>query len=417
MEKNEQFILKKINNDSFKMIKVDTDIEKITIYKNVSFMKKDIFSSCYKLKDVYYEGTLAEWCKIKFSNNCSNPLIFAKNFYIKENNKYKKFDFESIEIPDGENKILNYSFLNFRTLKEIIIPKSIKKIGFDAFSGCEALQDVYYCGNVIDWCNIVFMNEDSNPLSYAENFYVLDENNNFKKVCEIDIPNSVTKIGKYQFCGFSNIDKITLHDRVENIGEYAFSDCRKIKKIILPKSLKHINRGMFFNCSSLESVTISENIMEIDSSAFSYCDCLWDISVDVNNKNYKSIDGSLYSKDGKILIKCAIMKNISSYEIAKGTEIIGEGAFENKTHLTQIKILDSVTKICNYAFSNCTSLRSITITENVKEMGKYVFYNCDNLIVNCNMKKIPANWHFSWSRTNTCSLMEEKFKEVRVNLI
>lgn len=436
MVNGEKFILKKVNNDNYKMTKVDADIEKITISKNVLFMKKDVFSSCYKLKDVYYEGTLEDWCKIKFSNDYSNPLIYAKNFYIKENDKYQKVQFESIIIPNGEEKILNYSFLNLRTLKEITIPKSIKKIGIGVFSGCSALQDVYYCGTLEDWCNITFMDEDSNPFSYAENFYIL-ENNNFKKVCELDIPTSVIKIGKYQFFGFSNITKIMIPDSVKSIGEFAFSDCCKIKEIIIPKNLKSISQGMFERCTSLEKVDISDNTLEIDdcafgfceslkriniskniafisNSAFFYCDNLEEINVDPNNLNYSSIDGSLYTKDEKKIILCAVKNDINSYEINGKTEIIGEYAFENKKQLTEIKIPESVTKINDYAFGNCTSLKSITIPKSVKEMGKYVFYKCDGLIVNCNMKEIPKNWHFNWNKINIIYPIDEKAKEVIV---
>lgn len=50
------------------------------------------------------------------------------------------------------------------------------------------------------------------------------------------------------------------------------------------------------------------------------------IEVDIHNQDFKSIDGILYSKDGKILLKCPVKKT-GDIVIPEGTEEIMENAF------------------------------------------------------------------------------------------
>ncbi|MBR1867377.1 MAG: leucine-rich repeat protein, partial [Clostridia bacterium] len=75
-----------------------------------------------------------------------------------------------------------------------------------------------------------------------------------------------------------------------SIGGEAFEDCYSLTSIELPSSVTSIGALAFDRCSSLSSITIDEN-----------------------SQNYKSIDGNLYSKDGKTLIQYAIGKTATSF--------------------------------------------------------------------------------------------------------
>ena len=100
------------------------------------------------------------------------------------------------------------------------------------------------------------------------------------------------------------------------------------------------------------------NVTSIDSSAFYFCS-LVSITVGKNNQSYKSIDGSLYSKDGKTLILYAAGKQETSFTIPDGVEIIGKNAFFECYDLTSVVISNSVISIGDYAFCGCGSLASI----------------------------------------------------------
>lgn len=109
------------------------------------------------------------------------------------------------------------------------------------------------------------------------------------------------------------------------------------------------------------------------------------IEVDINNQDFKSIDGILYSKDGKILLKCPVKKT-GDIVIPEGTEEVMENAFF-QSKIKSVKLPDSMKKIGSYAFCQCKNLKSIDFGNGIKEIGKaqandndeYVFSECQNL--------------------------------------
>lgn len=64
------------------------------------------------------------------------------------------------------------------------------------------------------------------------------------------------------------------------------------------------------------------------------------IFVDDENPNYQSIDGVLYSKDGKKIIRYAKAKKDTSFDIPDGVTEIGDFAFFGSKNLEIIKKRD-----------------------------------------------------------------------------
>lgn len=114
----------------------------------------------------------------------------------------------------------------------------------------------------------------------------------------------------------------------------------------------------------------------IGDQAFYGISNLMNINVSDNNKNYKSIDGNLYSKDGKTLIQYAIGKTETTFAIPDGVTSIGHAAFWGCYTLTSITLPDCLTSIGTHAFYNCESLRSINIPNGVTSIGQNTFAGC-----------------------------------------
>ena len=57
-------------------------------------------------------------------------------------------------------------------------------------------------------------------------------------ISSIEIPSSVTKIGRYAFQNCKYIKSIILPNKIASIGDYAFSGCESLEEIIVPASVK-----------------------------------------------------------------------------------------------------------------------------------------------------------------------------------
>ena len=90
-----------------------------------------------------------------------------------------------------------------------------------------------------------------------------------------------------------------------------------------------------------------------------------------------------YSKDGRKLLKAPQGLN-GTYSIRKGTKIVCDEAFRwskfiGCDSLTDIVILDRVTRIAEFEFCCCESLTDIVLPEGVTSIGDRAFHNCSAL--------------------------------------
>ena len=226
------------------------------------------------------------------------------------------------------------------------------------------LEADYYHVTGVNYLNIV---DIIIPKMYNDLFVKVIGNDAFRSctsLTSITIPNSVTSIGSYAFYNCESLTSITIPNSVTSIGSSAFESCTNLTSITIPNSVTSIGYYTFYNCESLTSITIPDSVTSIGYCTFYNCESLTSINVSENNNYYKSIDGNLYSKDGKTLEKYSNGKQESSFVILDSVTSIVNYAFDSCTSLTSITIPDSVTSIGHNAFYGCTSLTSINVSEN-----------------------------------------------------
>ena len=255
--------------------------------------------------------------------------------------RYKGPDSGEVVIPKTiggyeVKKISDGAFQNCTGITSIVIPDSVISIGGSTFSGCTSLAEIVIPDSVTSIGGYAF--------SYCTS------------LTEIVIPDSVTTIGESAFSGCASLAEIVVPDSVTEIGEYAFSGCTSLSKVKLPKNLTGINWGVFSDCTSLAEITVSPD-----------------------NKNYSSVDGVLFNKDGSELIIYPKGNGRSAYTVPDGVTSISGSAFSGCTSLTEIVIPDSVTTIGKSAFSGCTSLSKVDLPKKLTTIEAYTFSGCSSL--------------------------------------
>lgn len=125
---------------------------------------------------------------------------------------------ENYEIPEGVTAIEEYAFYE-SSIKNIIIPESVTKIGTAAFSGCRNLRKVSFKG---------------------------------KK--------GITKIPAYCFHGCTSLQTISLPSSIRTIEDSAFEKSG-LKTLTLPSSVRLVNNDAFAY-THLEKITIKRQLIE-----------------------------------------------------------------------------------------------------------------------------------------------------------
>lgn len=334
----------------------------------------------------------------------------------------------SVVIGNGVAEIGERAFTMCSSLESVTVGKGLKSVGGGAFEDCKNLKKVNISDlakwSEIDFKNSIYSAYTANPLYYAHDLYL-----NGHLVKDLAIPDTVTKIGTAAFCGAS-VKTVTIPESVINIGNYAFSGCNSLTGttisygvinigdnsfahcglltgINIPDSVIRIGNDAFNGCSKLAKINIPDNVKYIGNDVFNNCNAIKSIDVGANNENYKSIDGNLYSKDGKTLVKYASGKTASSFTVPKGVTKIGSSAFRDCGSLTGINISDGVTEIGSYTFENCTSLVDITIPETVTAIGNNTFVGCNaltNVIIRGKVSYLASNMFYDCSSLKSVTL-------------
>ena len=147
--------------------------------------------------------------------------------------------------------------------------------------------------------------------------------------------------------------------------------------------------GILTSCNTKGTFHISKNISAISTSAFNDAH-ITEFTVDNDNPLFKTVDGVLFTKDGKRLIRFPQEKS-GTYTIPAGVKTISQYAFKKSRKLTEIVIPDSVSNIGEGAFYGCRSLTNITLPKKVTKIHPYTFYNClslKNIKLNSSIKRL-----------------------------
>ena len=288
-------------------------------------------------------------------------------------------------VKDGTLTIAENAFSYNYNLTSVIIPDSVVSIGSQAFYNCSNLSNVVMSDEL---STIGYMAFKSTP--YYENSSYWDGDVRYIGSVLVEAKRDITgeyviKEGTtaiaYGAFEWTNICSIVIPDSVVTIEDYAFYMCSKLVSVVIGENsnLTTIGKSAFDYCTSLTEIYIPEKVENIGLSAFTNCDHLTGITVAPSNAYYKSVEGVLYSKDGKTLIQYPIGKTDSSFKIPNEVTHIAPYAFYSCYNLSSINVYNcSVEVIGEYAFAYCKGINMFYFSSSLREIHDNALYACTN---------------------------------------
>lgn len=131
--------------------------------------------------------------------------------------------------------------------------------------------------------------------------------------------------------------------------------------------------------TEIRRIVIPDSLTDITGNPFRRLSGLTTIEVTQEHPTLALIDGVLFDKPAKKLVRYPAGLEKTSYEIPHGVRSVGGYAFYGCANLTNLTIPDTVTEIGECAFAGCTGLTGITLPEGVTEIGEGVFADCEGL--------------------------------------
>lgn len=265
------------------------------------------------------------------------------------------------------NKILD-GINTLNTLK-------VEAIGYENFKRFCTVKDniITGCDNNIDVIRIPFGIEGIDEYAFMD----------CEALTRVIIPGSVTNIGRCAFMGCKSLTSVKILEGLKRIDEWAFMNCESLIDVEIPESVNSIGDYAFASCNLLSTITIPESVTSIGEIAFAPS-CL--IEIDENNKNYKSQDGMVLSKDGKLLLEYCSTKGDKEVIVPEGITEISGGAFRGCDSLKRIRIPKSVISMEPYNFPHGCLVEIDENNENYKSQdgmilsidGKTLVCYCSN---------------------------------------
>lgn len=158
---------------------------------------------------------------------------------------------------------------------------------------------------------------------------------------------------------------VVLPQGIQEIGEFAFARS-SATSAVLPEGVEHIGYGAFYHCDDLQEVVLPETVRCVEPKAFSHT--MW-------VQNFLESEGAPAEDDflvtGGVLV--AYRGNTADVTVPEGVRVIAGEVFRDHTEIEKVSLPDSLLVVGEGAFEGCSSLSQIVFGENVEEIKDRAF--------------------------------------------
>ena len=305
-------------------------------------------------------------------------------------------ELNSINLPEAIHTIEGGAFQDCRSLPNLDLPDALLSISSTTFWGCELFTSIVIPDNVTSIGNSAF------AYCTALTSVTISENTTYISPtsfqgCPLLVEIIVSELSLH----FSSIDGVLFNQDLSTLIKYPSNRNGQIYSI--PTSVTSIEVYSMTDLQHIENIIIPKEVVTIGRGAFWGNTNLLSIEVDPLNPNYSAASGVLFDKNQTTLLHYPPARIDEIYEIPETVTAIGESAFAQSTHLTEVLVPETlrtlgqgafsgcakletielgnqIAGLSNHLFSNCSSLTSFTIPESVQSIGFATFFNCDGFV-------------------------------------
>lgn len=345
------------------------------------------------------------------------------------------FDKNTVEVPEqiGEYQVVGLderSFSCITTIKKIVLPKTIRRIGDKAFYWCSALEEleIQSCESIGKNCfsktklkNIhiphntsyidvsAFLDiptlqnitvDDNNEFFSTENGVLYNKDKSILRFCPQGKTNCITintncvSISSYAFYN-SSVKQVNFNNKLEMIFTEAFRGCA-MENMMLPPHLTYIGDGAFYGAEKITDIFIPSSVTEVGKEAFKFCVNAETVYIGTGVSELKQ---RTFEKCFKLkTVNMQTIEKIGSYcfnDCFRMTDIdlsnvksIGYSAFLRNESLLEVDLSMCDTVLAR-AFKRCYNLKSVVLCKKLYEVRSEVFSACFEL-ENINAEKVMS---------------------------
>ena len=253
-----------------------SEINCVSVPEFVKFVDEKDFKGCEKLNRVIFLGetelkgnSCKEFESIK-KLEC-NPYVLLKA------KKNVRDNIKSVTILDGSVFLYNESLKDFKKLKYIKFPNSLKFIGEKCFSGCLKLEELYIPKTI--------ENIPKNAFEKCPKLNYIQANSKFldclpkEQITNLSILNRTKNLENVDFSNFKNLKKLEFEEEIENVPLNNFRNCPKLTELICsPNLLKNLQPKDKEKFQNIE-LEISDKNVKIPNDLFKNCTNLENINI------------------------------------------------------------------------------------------------------------------------------------------